>query len=142
LPISRPLSRFTPAEGVVLKLLSPGEKAARLIPLLLGLVTLIVFWRLKKGLDHLQAVRKKFQVMTDRFAGCQAQWLNVHVDFPLLQRIALPSPSAQFAIPASKSTTPGSSAKSVVVYFWTATNRRSRGALWSVIAPPSTVQLA
>jgi hypothetical protein len=27
---------------------------------------------------------------TDRFAGFQAQWLNVHVDFPLLQRIALP----------------------------------------------------
>jgi hypothetical protein len=24
----------------------------------------------------------------------------------------------------------------VVVYFWTATNRRSRGALWSIIAPP------
>jgi hypothetical protein len=26
----------------------------------------------------------------DRFAGLQAQWLNVHVDFPLLQRLALP----------------------------------------------------
>jgi hypothetical protein len=38
----------------------------------------------------LQAVREKFQVITDRFAACQAQWLNVHVDFPLLQRIALP----------------------------------------------------
>src|SRR5271166_2291411 len=35
-------------------------------------------------------VRKRFQIITDRFAGCQAQWLNVHVDFPLLQRIALP----------------------------------------------------
>ena len=45
---------------------------------------------LKKGLDHLQAVRERFQVITDRFAGCQAQWLNVHVDFPLLQRLALP----------------------------------------------------
>src|SRR4029077_2373370 len=45
---------------------------------------------LKKGLDHLQAVREKVQVITDRFARCQAQWLNVHVDFPLLQRIALP----------------------------------------------------
>jgi hypothetical protein len=47
-------------------------------------------FRLKKGLDHLQAVRERFQVITDRFAGCQAQWLNVHVDFPLLQRLALP----------------------------------------------------
>jgi hypothetical protein len=45
---------------------------------------------LKKGLEHLQAVREKFQIITDRFAGCQAQWLNVHVDFPLLQRLALP----------------------------------------------------
>jgi len=45
---------------------------------------------LKKGLDHLQAVREKFQIVTDRFATCQAQWLNVHVDFPWLQRIALP----------------------------------------------------
>jgi hypothetical protein len=26
----------------------------------------------------------------------------------------------------------------VVVYFWTATKRRSRGALWSIIAPPFT----
>ena len=26
--------------------------------------------------------------------------------------------------------------ESVEVYFWTATNRRSRGVLWSIIAPP------
>ena len=45
---------------------------------------------LKKGLDHLDAVRKRFQVITDRFASFQAQSLNVHVDFPLLQRLALP----------------------------------------------------
>src|SRR6267143_503623 len=45
---------------------------------------------LRKGLDHLDAVRHTFQTITDRFAGFQAQWLNVHVDFPLLQRIALP----------------------------------------------------
>jgi hypothetical protein len=45
---------------------------------------------LKKGLDHLDAVRTRFQTITDRFADCQAQWLNVHVDFPLLQRLALP----------------------------------------------------
>jgi hypothetical protein len=47
-------------------------------------------FRLKKGLDHLEAVRQRFQELTDRFAAHQAQWLNVHVDFPLLQRIALP----------------------------------------------------
>jgi len=47
-------------------------------------------FRLKKGLDHLDTVRQRFQTITDRFAGFQAQWLNVHVDFPLLQRLALP----------------------------------------------------
>ena len=45
---------------------------------------------LKKGLDNLDAVRQTFKVITSRFAAFQAQWLNVHVDFPLLQRIALP----------------------------------------------------
>jgi hypothetical protein len=45
---------------------------------------------LKKSLEHLDEVRQKFQVIISRFAGFQAQWLNVHVDFPLLQRMALP----------------------------------------------------
>ena len=45
---------------------------------------------LKKGLDHLAAVREKFLAITDRFAAFQAQCLNVHVEFPLLQRLALP----------------------------------------------------
>ena len=45
---------------------------------------------LRKGLDHLDAVRATFRAITDRFAGYQAEWLNVHVDFPLLQRLARP----------------------------------------------------
>ena len=45
---------------------------------------------LKKGLDHLDQVRHKFHGIISRFAGFQAQWLNVHTDFPLLQKIALP----------------------------------------------------
>ncbi len=45
---------------------------------------------LKKGLDHLDAVRQRFQIITDRFADFQGRCLNVHVDFPLLQRLALP----------------------------------------------------
>ena len=45
---------------------------------------------LRKGLDHLEAVRRKFQTITDRFAGFQSQTLNVHVDFPVVQRLALP----------------------------------------------------
>ena len=45
---------------------------------------------LRKGLDHLNAVRATFLAITDRFAGFQAEWLNSHVDFPLLQRLAHP----------------------------------------------------
>jgi len=47
-------------------------------------------FRLKKGLDHMAAVREKFLAITGRFATFQAQCLNVHVEFPLLQRLALP----------------------------------------------------
>jgi hypothetical protein len=57
---------------------------------------------LKKGLDHLDAVRKRFQTITDRFAGFQAQCLNVHVDFPLLQRLALPISIASVRYPGIK----------------------------------------
>jgi len=45
---------------------------------------------------RLRAVRERFQTVTARFAGFQAQWLNPGlrrgrlVDFPLLQRLALP----------------------------------------------------
>jgi hypothetical protein len=45
---------------------------------------------LKKGLEHLEAVRQKFLQITDRFAAFQAQTLNVRADFPLLQHLALP----------------------------------------------------
>jgi hypothetical protein len=57
---------------------------------------------LKKGLDNLPAVREKFQAITSRFAGYQAQWLNVHVDFPLLQRIALPITKGSVRYPGIK----------------------------------------
>jgi len=50
----------------------------------------LVDFGLKKGLDHLAQVREKLLAVTDRFATFQAQWLNVHADFPLLQRLALP----------------------------------------------------
>ena len=36
-------------------------------------------FRLKKGLDHLDAVRERFQTITGRFAGFQAQWLTVQI---------------------------------------------------------------
>src|SRR5262249_46720878 len=38
---------------------------------------------LKKSLENLDVVREKFQTITSRFASYQAQWLNVHGDFPL-----------------------------------------------------------
>src|SRR5215469_7184661 len=46
--------------------------------------------RSPQRVDHLDEVRQKFQAIISRFAGFQAKWLNVHVDFALLQRIALP----------------------------------------------------
>jgi hypothetical protein len=45
---------------------------------------------LRKGLDHLDAVRKTLNAVTDRFAAFETESLNVHVDFPLFQRLALP----------------------------------------------------
>lgn len=45
---------------------------------------------LRKGLEHLAEVREKFLDITERFAAFQARCLNAQVDFPLLQRLALP----------------------------------------------------
>ena len=45
---------------------------------------------LNKGLKNLECLRQRLVAVTDRFAGFEAQSLNVHVDFPLFQRIALP----------------------------------------------------
>ena len=59
-------------------------------------------FQLRKGLDHLDAVRERFQAITSRFAGFQAQWLNVHVDFPLLQRLALPITVSSVRYPGIK----------------------------------------
>ena len=44
----------------------------------------------------------RVQSITSRFAGYQAQWLNVHVDFPLLQRIALPITTGSVRYPGIK----------------------------------------
>jgi len=38
---------------------------------------------LNKGLENLGRLRQKLVAITDRFAGFEAQSLNVHVDFPL-----------------------------------------------------------
>jgi hypothetical protein len=59
-------------------------------------------FQLKKGLEHLGAVREKFLAITDRFAAPQAQWLNVHVDFPVLQRLARPVQVGTVKVPGIK----------------------------------------
>jgi hypothetical protein len=57
---------------------------------------------LKKSLDNLEAVRKKLAAVTDRFAAFEAEALNVHVDFPLFQRMALPIISGHTRVPGIK----------------------------------------
>jgi hypothetical protein len=46
--------------------------------------------RIKKSLDNLDAVRQGSTQILDRFATIQAQTLNAHFDFPLLQKLSLP----------------------------------------------------
>jgi DNA-binding HxlR family transcriptional regulator len=57
---------------------------------------------LKKSLDNLEAVRQKLAAVTDRFAAFEAEALNVHVDFPLFQRLALPITSGRTRLPGIK----------------------------------------
>ena len=57
---------------------------------------------LNKGLENLNALRQRLVAVTDRMAGFEAELLNVHVDFPLFQRLALPIPSGRTKIPGIK----------------------------------------
>jgi hypothetical protein len=57
---------------------------------------------LNKSLDNLDAVRHTLAAVTDRFAAFEAQALDVHVDFPLFQRLALPIPCGRTTIPGIK----------------------------------------
>src|SRR5258708_2802623 len=62
---------------------------------------------LNQGLRNLEALRRKLVAVTDRFAGFEAQSLNVHVDFPLFQRTALPVTAGKTKIDGIKITDPG-----------------------------------
>jgi hypothetical protein len=42
---------------------------------------------LKKGLNHLDAVRKRFQIITDRFADCQARYPGIKIHEPRIIRL-------------------------------------------------------
>jgi hypothetical protein len=57
---------------------------------------------LNKGLKNLEPLRRKLDAITDRFAGFEAQSLNVHVDFPLFHKIALPVSSGKTKIAGIK----------------------------------------
>lgn len=57
---------------------------------------------LRKSLDNLDAVRKTLTAVTDRLAALEAEALNVHVDSPLFQRIALPIAVGQVKVPGIK----------------------------------------
>jgi hypothetical protein len=57
---------------------------------------------LNKGLENLNALRNKLVVVTDRLTGLEARLLNVHVDFPLFQRLALPLSLGKSKIPGIK----------------------------------------
>src|SRR5438046_5797048 len=54
---------------------------------------------LNKGLETLQALRQKLLRATDRLVGLEAELLNVPVDFPLFQRLALPITSGRTKVP-------------------------------------------
>jgi hypothetical protein len=57
---------------------------------------------LRKSLVNLDAVRKTLAAVTDRFADFEAEALNVHVDFPLFQRLALPIVVGRTKVPGIK----------------------------------------
>jgi hypothetical protein len=57
---------------------------------------------LKKGLDQLPALRRKLVAITDRLAGVESEFLNVHVDFPVFERLAKPVATGATKIPGIK----------------------------------------
>ena len=57
---------------------------------------------LPKSLENLDAVRHTLAAVTDRFAAFEAQALDVRVDFPLFQRLALPIPCGRTKVPGIK----------------------------------------
>lgn len=50
---------------------------------------------LNQGRENRRAPRRSLAAVTDRPAGLAADRLNVQVDFPRLQRLALPIPSGR-----------------------------------------------
>lgn len=59
-------------------------------------------FHLKKSLENLPAVRQVLGEVTDRYSAFQAQTLNVHVDFALFQRLAVPVVAGKSKVPGIK----------------------------------------
>src|SRR5882672_5224519 len=59
-------------------------------------------WVSKNGWTTCKPCARDSFSITDRFAGFEAESLNVHVDFPLFQRLALPIVSGKTKIPGIK----------------------------------------
>ena len=59
-------------------------------------------FHLKKALERLPEVKKTLHAVNERFARFQASMFDVHVDFPLFQRLALPITSGATRIPGIK----------------------------------------
>jgi hypothetical protein len=57
---------------------------------------------LNKGLEHLPALHRKLVAITDRLAGVEADLLNVHVDFPVFERLAKPVAAGRTKVPGIK----------------------------------------
>lgn len=57
---------------------------------------------MKKGLEQLPALRQKLIAVTDRLAGVEADLLNVHVDFPLFERLPTPVVTGSVKTPGIK----------------------------------------
>ena len=57
---------------------------------------------LNKGLEQLPALREKLIAVTDRLAGVEADLLNVHVDFPVFERLVKPITVGSIKIPGIK----------------------------------------
>src|SRR5216683_2554091 len=57
---------------------------------------------LNKGLENLPALRQKLMAATDRLAGVEADLLNVHVDFPVFERLAKPVAAGRTKVPGIK----------------------------------------
>src|SRR5712692_3084843 len=86
------------AKSAVLRMYEKGSTFLRLEVLSNRLTD----FGLRKSLDNLDAVRQTLAAVTDRFATFEATALNVHIDFPLFQRLALPIVTGHSKVPGIK----------------------------------------